>query len=548
MNTELYIAKRMLKSSSSEKGISRPIVWLAIAGITLGIAVMILSVSIATGFQKEIRDKVIGFGSHIQITEGYSNFSFESSPMLTEQLFLHNLLNDSKIKHIQNIAYKPAIIQSKEGVEVDGKEVRDIQGVVFKGVDNTFDKDFFNKNLVLGKFPLYSEKGINDSIVISNFMAKKLQLNLHDKIAVFFIKEDGPKQRNLLVSGIYETGLEDFDKQFAIIDINHIRKLNNWGISAHLMVNSECENGYPVIEAYVTGGNGNYRYSWNEGSLTESNKISLSTIKDTTIMLVTTDFKSEDYLTEIEPVSIPDTAWISIKTVESFDCKCEENNYSMDITSINDSSNIYSINGKEFTTTEKTSGGSGQYYTGAIEVLLHQYEDLFDAKDYVQQYVTMEYNVSSITERNEEIFNWLAMLDMNVYIIIGLMVLVAVINMTAALLVLILERTQMIGILKALGSINWSIRKIFLYNGGYLITKGILYGNILALGLIFLQNQFEIITLPQSNYYVSVVPMAFPIITILLVNLGAFIVCFLALILPSYMITRISPVKAIRFE
>ena len=128
------------------------------------------------------------------------------------------------------------------------------------------------------------------------------------------------------------------------------------------------------------------------------------------------------------------------------------------------------------------------------------------------------------------------------------MILVAIINMTSALLVIILERTQMIGILKALGQGNWSIRKIFLYNGGYLITKGMIYGNLLAIGLIIVQNQFHILTLPQANYYVSVVPMAFPITALVIVDLSAFIICFLALVLPSYMITRISPVKAIRFE
>lgn len=538
----------MLKSSSSEKNISRPIVWLAIAGITLGIAVMILSVSIATGFQKEIRDKVIGFGSHIQITGDYSNFSFESAPMLARQDFIEDLTNDERIKQVQNIAYKPAIIQSREGTEIEGSEIHDIQGVVFKGIDGNFDKSFFRQNLVKGNFPVYKNATTNDSIVVSKYMADKLQIEVNDKIAIFFIKEDGPKQRNLFVAGIYETGLEDFDKQFALIDINHIRKLNNWGISTQLMIKNECENGKLKVEAYTIGGNENYRYSWNNGSYSETDEITLSSIKDTTIMVVVTDFQSESYLSELEPVSIPDTAWLTIKTDSAFEYQCVSPDMLVDYEVINDSTYTYTIGSKTFTASLKTAGGSGKFYTGGIEVLLHHYEDLFEAEDFIQQYVTLEYNVSSITERNEEIFNWLSMLDMNVYIIIGLMILVAVINMTAALLVLILERTQMIGILKALGSFNWSIRKIFLYNGGYLITKGIIYGNIVAITLILLQNQFEIITLPQSNYYVSVVPMAFPVATILLVNLGAFVICFLALILPSYMITRISPVKAIRFE
>lgn len=538
----------MLKDNSSGKTISRPIVWLAIAGITLGIAVIILSISIATGFQKEIRDKVIGFGSHIQITNDYSNYSFESSSMLSDQEFLENIKQEPKVKHIQNIAYKPAIIQSRETTNVSEDEVRDIQGVVFKGIDNGFDKTFFEQNLISGKFPIFLPNIANDSILISKYMADKLQLAIHEKVSVFFIKEDGPKQRNLIVSGIYETGMDDFDKQFALIDLDHIRKLNQWGISTQLFVREECENGFPVIEALVTGGNENYQYSWNNGSYTGTYKTVICPEKDTTIMVVSTDFQSDSYLDELEAESIPDTAWLAIKLEQPFNCNCESSNAAFQMEPINDSTTKYSISNNSFTTTLKTSGGSGKYYTGSFEVLLHKYEDLFNAEELIQKHVTMEFNVTSIIDRNEEIFNWLNMLDMNVYIIIGLMILVAIINMSAALLVLILERTQMIGVLKALGGNNWSIRKIFLYNGGYLITKGILYGNILAFGIIFLQNQFEIITLPQSNYYVSVVPMAVPFVSLLLVNIATFIVCYLALVMPSYMITRISPVKAIRFE
>ena len=158
-----------------------------------------------------------------------------------------------------------------------------------------------------------------------------------------------------------------------------------------------------------------------------------------------------------------------------------------------------------------------------LKFLLKDYNDLFVAKDLIKKHTTREFSASAITERNEEIFNWLNMLDLNVYIIIGLMILVAIINMTSALLVIILERTQMIGILKALGQGNWSIRKIFLYNGGYLITKGMLYGNILAIGMIVLQNQFHILTLPQANYYVSIVPMAFPVTALILVDACAFV-------------------------
>ena len=542
MNTELYIAKRMLKGKSSNKKISRPIVSLAIIGITLGITVMLLSVSIATGFQKEIRDKVIGFGSHIQITPEFGNLSFESTPMIADQPFLKDIVNEEKVRHVQNFAYKPAIIQTR------GDQKKEIQGVIFKGITNDFDPSFFQNSLLEGKIPAYTNEATNDSILISNYVAKKLNLELNEKVTTYFVKDAGPKQRNLIIAGIYETGMEDFDKQFAIMDINHIRKLNNWGITANLFLKDECRHGFPVIEAQVFGGNENYRYSWNGGSYSEEYEVMLCPIKDTVIMLVATDFESYGYLDEPEPNSISDTAWLTIKVDSTVSCDCSSSNMVIDFESLDENTLKYNFNGNTITTTLKTSGGSAKYYTGGFEILLNDYNDLFYANDIVQKHTSREFNVSTITERNQEIFNWLNMLDLNVYIIIGMMILVAIINMTSALLVIILERTQMIGILKALGQTNWSIRKIFLYNGGYLITKGMLYGNILAIGMIIIQNQFHILTLPQANYYVSVVPMSFPITALILVDVCAFILCYLALVLPSYMITRISPVKAIKFE
>ncbi len=532
----------MLKGKSSNKKISRPIVSLAIIGITLGIAVMLLSVSIATGFQKEIRDKVIGFGSHIQITPEFGNLSFESTPMIADQPFLKDISNEEKVKHIQNFAYKPAIIQTR------GDKKKEIQGVIFKGITQDFDPSFFEKNLVTGKIPIYSNEAINDSILISSYVAKKLKLELNEKVTTYFVKETGPKQRNLIIAGIYETGMEDFDKQFAIIDINHIRKLNGWGITANLFLKDECRNGFPVIEAQVVGGNENYRYSWNGSSYSDEYEIILCPIRDTTIQLIATDFQSYSYLDEPEQNSVPDTAWLSIKVDSAFSCDCSFSDMRIDFEVVDENTLEYNFNGNTITTILKTSGGSAKYYTGGFEVLLKNYNDLFVAKDLIKKHTTREFSASAITERNEEIFNWLNMLDLNVYIIIGLMILVAIINMTSALLVIILERTQMIGILKALGQGNWSIRKIFLYNGGYLITKGMLYGNIVAIGMIVVQNQFQILTLPQANYYVSIVPMAFPFTALILVDACAFALCFIALVLPSYMITRISPVKAIKFE
>ena len=552
MNTELYIAKRMLENGEKGKKISKPIIFLAIAGITLGIAVMILSISIASGFQKEVRNKIVGFGSHVQISGSYNNVSYESSQLLVSEVDTASLGKNNAIQNVQIFAYKPAIMQAKESKaeNENGKAIRDIKGVVFKGISNDFDIRFFKKHLKEGKIPTYVDTQINDSILISKFIADKLRLNIGDKASIFFIKKSGPKQRNLIVAGIYETGLEDFDKQFCFIDINQIRKLNQWGISTYLKVKEECEHGFPIIEASAFGGNKNFRYSWNNKAFGLDFKQILCPITDTVIQVVASDFMSSGYLEPLEQMSISDTAWLTIKVIDNKRkaCNCTESTSDLQAEYLNDSTTSFVFNGLHFTTTLRTSGGSAKYYSGGIEILLKEFEQLEQGEKIVEGYVGPQFNVTTIVSQNEEIFNWLEMLDMNVYIIIGLMILVAIINMTSALMVLILEKTQMIGILKALGATNWSVRKIFIYNGAYLILKGMLYGNLLALTVIFLQKYFQIIKLSQENYFVSVVPMDIPISAFMLVNLGAFLVCYLALVLPSYIVTKITPVKAIKFD
>jgi lipoprotein-releasing system permease protein len=538
----------MLKKHGKNNRLSQPIVFLAITGIALGIAVMILSSSVASGFQKEIRDKVVGFGSHVQIEAEYGNQSFESNPMIIDSSFYKLLKGEEKIKHVQYYANKPAILQSKNKNtgNNNGKPIRDIEGIIFKGVDQNYNADFFKTRMLKGVFPSYNNNSTNDSIVISKYISNRLQLKINDKVSTFFIKEKGPKQRNLIIAGIYETGLEDFDKRFAFIDLNQIRKINSWGIQTILSINTTILDSTIVIKANSFGGNGNYKYSWNNGPYKTNNNFPIPINKDTVIKVVSSDFENDFLFSGSNFISLPDTAIISLKfhgkSVNNSNC----NDLSLTASSVNE--NSYENNCFNLQTTFNISQGTGQYYTGGIEILLHDYNELINGADIVKNHVGPQYRISTIIERNQEIFNWLKMLDLNVYIIIGLMIAVAIINMTAALLVIILEKTQMIGILKSLGANNWSIRKIFIYNGGYLIIVGLIIGNLIGISIIFLQTNFEIITLPKENYFVSIVPMHLSIMNFISINLGAFLTCFAALIFPSYFITKITPIKAIRKE
>lgn len=406
MNIAFFISKKIIYNN---KGFSKPIVNIAILGIALGLAVMILTMAVVTGFQKEIRDKVIGFGSHIQVTNYDNNESFEGTPINKNQSFLSVLQKNSSIRHIQAFATKPGIIKTKE----------ELQGVVVKGIGSDFDWDFFKKNIIEGEPFIVSDSSKSDKILISKFHKEKLKIQLNDTIIIYFIQNQQQRARRFSVCGIYETGLgEMFDQVFVIADIAHIQKLNGW----------------------------------------DNNSI------------------------------------------------------------------------------------------GGFEVLLNNYENLDEASDFVNAAVGYNFLAKSIKDVNRQIFSWLDAQDINAIVVIVLMALVAAINMISALLILILERTNMIGTLKALGSSNWSVRKIFLYNAAFLIGKGLIWGNIIGISVCLLQKYFHLVSLDEATYYLSSIPINFNLMHILLLNIGTFFLCLLMLLLPSYVITYITPVQAMRFS
>jgi len=387
---------------------------IAVFGIALGLAVMLVAISIVTGFKEEISNKVIGFGSHIQILNYDSNVSFETSPINTDPDFLPLIENTEGIKHIQVFGLKAGIV----------KTANDIQGLVLKGVGQDYDWSFFDKSMLEGNsFPMVPDS-VSNSIVISSFLAKKLKLKTGDSFQMWFI-QDTPRFRKFTISGIYETSLQEFDKTFAIVDIRHIQRLAGWD-----------ENQVSGFEMMVY------------------------------------DFKYIDKITS-------------------------------------------DIN--EIVATSFLGDGS-------------------------------RLKVINIVEKYPQIFDWLNLQDINVMIIIILMLIVAGINMISGLLIIILDRTNMIGVLKALGYANSSIRKIFLYQSSYLILKGLFWGNLLGISLCMLQKQFSIISLDPTSYYLTTVPINIDPFNVLLLNAGTIVSILTFLILPSMLISRISPAESIRFK
>jgi len=414
MNLPYFIANRLIKGRREGTSFSRPINVIAIVGIAMGLAVMILAVSILTGFKQQIREKVVGFGSHIQIMNFDSNISFETTPISDTQKFIPLIRDIRGISHIQVFATKAGIIRTEE----------EIQGVVLKGIGSDFDWNYFRSNMVEGSVFSVSDTGRTDKVIISRKIADMLRLKTGESFAMLFI-QDPPRMRKFTISGIYETSLEEFDKMYVFCDIGHIKRLNGWS-----------EDQVSGFEIYI---------------------------------------KDFDRLNELTS-AVRDTIGYQL-------------------------------------TEEET-----------------------------------KFRVTNIRNRYPQIFDWLNFQDINVIIIILLMLIVAGFNMISGLLILILEKTNMIGVLKSLGSEDTTIRRVFLYQAAYLIGKGLFWGNFIGIGLAFLQLRTGIISLDPSSYYIKTVPVNLDLIHILLLNAGTMLSIILMLLVPSQLISRITPVKAIKYD
>lgn len=537
----------MLKNSADKSRFSRPITRIAVASVALGVCVMILSVSIVRGFQYEIRDKVIGFGSHIQINHRTTNNSFESVPVDIDTLLMNEISEQEGVKHVQPYAIKPAILQVRRKTEdTTRKNENEILGVISKGVTADFDWTFFNKNLKSGEVLDLSKKSDRNEIVVSKGIADKLKVKVDDSLYLFMVVADGPKPHKFFVKGIYETGLSDFDDQFVFIDIAHIQKINDWGVEAFVRI-GERRNDSFTLKTQVTGSAEHRFFQWNNLSRTYMDSLILP-LRDTSMQFIVFDNERDaddrDWVMKFRP----DTVRFSIDYVQ---VGCADYNEDTDfplVSSPNDSQTVYQYANDQLVLSQMNSGGSYRFTAGGYEVLLNEWSDLLRSDEILSDVIPYDFESKPITAVYPEIFDWLELLDTNVNIIILLMLLICLINMSSTLLVIILERTTMIGTMKALGCNNRSIGKIFIYNASWYILSGLFIGNIMAIGLGILQQQTGFIKMDQTTYFMSTVPVHLDIWYILAIDLGTLVICTFAMLLPSMIIVKISPVKAIRFK
>ena len=415
MNFPLFIAKRLYSAQGDKRKVSRPAIHIATAGVAIGLAVMIVSVCVVLGFKHTIRDKVIGFGSHIQVADFLTLQQMEQYPVVMNDSMVNVLKKVPGVKHVQRFAMKEGILKTDN----------DFLGVVFKGVGPDFDSTFIHQNMVEGSIPQFSDKSSHNKILVSQLMADKLHLKAGQRIFAYFIDNNGVRTRRFTISGIYQTNLKKYDEVMCYTDLYTAIKLNGW---------------------------------------------------------------EDDQASGAE---------LTVKDFEKID---ESENYI-----------INKVN--------RTVDHYGETYSSA-----------------------------TIKELNPQIFQWLSLMDLNVWIILGLMLIVAGVTMISGLLIIILERTSMIGVMKALGARNQTIRHTFLWFAVFIIGKGMLFGNILGLGLLVLQRFTGIIKLDAQTYYVSTVPVEFNWLYIVALNVATLLISIFMLVAPSYLISHIHPAKSMRYE
>jgi lipoprotein-releasing system permease protein len=562
---EFFIARRIFLMQNEGKKVSRPIVRISMISIALAIVVNLLTIGVVIGFQKEVREKVSGFSSHALLMNAKSGDIIESDPIRSDQAFYPDLLKNKAILSLNKIGYKPVLFQSDKNerkiTTINGKDSviieQNIDGAILKGVENNYDWTFLTENIKEGRIPNYSGKEMSNEILISSSLANRLQYKLGDTVRAYFVKKQ-PIKRFFHIVGIYHTGLEEFDKKTVIGDLRQVQELSDWGVRASLEVVDTISDGYLIVKADIQGGSGYFEYDWGKG-FGSSVGLKICPTNDTSFRLIVRErpeFLKANNLSE----SIPDTAFVQFKITGDRYSQCSfklDDDEAIERSYWDEDGNHFSIQTANKTVEIKIKNGRGnsQQYIGGIEVRFKEWNTLDAQVEQLKRQISFTPNehdeilrVMSVKEDQEEIFVWLEFLDLNVLIILILMILIGIVNVGAALMVMILVKTSFIGMMKALGSANWPLRKIFLYQSSLLIGKGILWGNIIGLGLCFLQKKTGLLTLNPEVYYLSEVPIEIGLSEILVLNLVTMIVCLSAMIIPSNIISKIQPSKAIKFE
>ena len=415
MNLPFFLSRRIYFSEGDRHEVSRPAIRIATVGVAIGLAVMIITVSVILGFKHTIRDKVVGFGSHIQVTNFITQQTAVPAPIVISDTLMRKLKKIPNIRHVECYTMTQGILKTDS----------DFLGVAFKGVGEDYDLSFIRQNMQEGKLPTFSSKKSSNQVVVSRKMADKLHLHVGDKVYAYFIAYDDVRARRFTVSGIYQSNMKQFDDVLCLTDQRTTSRLNDWE-------SDQCSGAEILVKDF--------------DRINETNMAVVELVKNHT----------------------------------------------------------------------------------------DRYGETLSSQ--------------TIFEAYPQIFSWLSLLDINVWIILALMVCVAGFTMISGLLIIILERTQMIGILKALGAHNKTVRHTFLWFAAFIISQGLLIGDVIGVGLVLLQQQTGFIHLDPASYYVDTAPMELNIPIIVILNVATLLISVFVLIAPSYLVSHIQPVKAMKFD
>ena len=415
MSFPFFIAKKIYNSDGDRQKVSRPAIRIAVIGVALGLAVMLVSVAVVLGFKHTVRDKIVGFGSHITVANFFTLQSSHPRPIQVNDSVMKSLGRFEGVRHVQRFAMTEGVLKTDT----------DFLGVMFKGVGEEFDSTFFSRNLVEGCVPQFSSKKSSNRILVSASIAGKLNVHAGSTLYGYFINAGDVRMRKYTIAGIYQTNLKKFDDTMCFADLYGIVRLNGW---------------------------------------------------------------ESDQVTGAELL------------LDDFDDK--EKVYDMIIDSVNKRTDAY-----------------------------HE-----------------TYCSATVEEQNPQIFSWLDLLDINVWIILALMVCVTGFTIVSGLLIIILERVRMIGVLKALGARNSLIRRTFLWFAVFIVGKGMVWGNVLGIGICLLQKYTGIIKLDPATYYVSEAPVEINIPLFLLVNIAVFVISVMMLLVPSFLVSHVHPARSMRYE
>lgn len=414
LKVEFFIARKIRSGGVSGKKFAGPVLKVAVGGVMVGMIVMILTIAISSGFKREIREKIVGFGGHVQVENLDFNMSFEPNPIRYDSALVNSIKSLEGVRWVQRFASKAGIMSTEQNM----------QGVVLKGIGHEYDTTFLNSILVEGRLPNTSQETPANEILISALLSQMLYLEEGEEVFIYFFQEQ-IRVRRFTVVGIFDSNLPEFDKMNVVSDLRHVQRINNW--------NPDQVAGLEVI---------------------------------------TSDFDHVHYWgARIEAITAghisPDGGLLRVRTV-------------------------YDI--------------------------------------------------------HPQIFGWLDLLDMNLVVIIILIIMVAGFNMISGLLIMILERTKMIGVLKAIGMEGWPLRKIFLFLATRVTIRGLVWGNAIGIGLCLIQHYFGLVKLDPANYFLDTVPIYLNPLHLLFLNAGVIVAIFLMMVGPSYMARKISPVRAILFD